>query len=67
MWTLFCEWYQQIWPNLAASLIWTLPFTVWHHKKSLKHLVEHLERMEGRRAEEAGGKAEARGGQEGPR
>lgn len=33
-----------IWPNLAASVIWTLPALAWHHRAMRRHVTAEAER-----------------------
>lgn len=37
-WSLFWEWWLQIWPNLAASVIALPPAFLWHHSRLKKHI-----------------------------
>lgn len=38
---LIGEWWTAIWPNLAASVIWTTPAFIVHHKLLKRHITRH--------------------------
>lgn len=32
-----------VWPNLLASILWTVPAVIWHHRRTMRHLSLRLE------------------------
>jgi hypothetical protein len=39
---LLWEWWIQVWPNLAASVLWTLPALWWHHRRVKTHVSSEI-------------------------
>ncbi len=45
MWMLaYRDLWSPIWPNLAASALWTLPALAWHHRRMRSHVTAELRR-----------------------
>lgn len=42
IWRLLAGWYAAIWPNLAASVIWSVPALWWHHRRLRRHIERRL-------------------------
>lgn len=43
MWTLFYrDLWGPVWPNLAASVAWTLPALWWHHRRVKAHISNEI-------------------------
>lgn len=40
------HWWTLIWPNLAASVIWTLPAFAWQHRRFRRHITRLLDERE---------------------
>lgn len=48
-------WYLQIWPNLAASVIWAIPAFTWHHRRIKRHITAQHEQTVSALAEKVSG------------
>lgn len=35
-------WWGQVWPNLAASVLWAVPGLLWHHRALKRHVDKSL-------------------------
>ena len=44
MWTLlYRDLWAPVWPNLAASALWTWPVLAWHHRRMRAHLAKTID------------------------
>lgn len=42
--TTLVRWWGLIWPNLAASILWTWPVLAWHHWRIRRHITTAVDR-----------------------
>lgn len=40
---LFSSWYGQVWPNLAANVIWVVPTVIWHSKRTRAKIAQVMD------------------------